>query len=75
MLYPVAATGLWMLVSWGPVIWFVAATGETLMYTVFAQSFFYRPLIAVLHCIVALLYIMFRIVLFLQKRQQAMPVR
>ena len=39
MLYPVASTGLWMMVSWGPVIWFVAALGETLMFTVFSNYF------------------------------------
>lgn len=75
MLYPVASTGLWMMVSWGPVIWFVAALGETLMYTVFSEFFFHRPQIAIIHGCVALLYILFRVVLFLQKRQQALPVR
>jgi hypothetical protein len=75
MLYPVASTGLWMMVSWGPVIWFVAALGETLMFTVFSEFFFYRPQIAIIHGCVALLYICFRVALFLQKRQQAMPVR
>lgn len=75
MLYPVASTGLWMMVSWGPVIWFVAALGETLMFTVFSKYFFYRPQIAIIHGCVAVLYICFRTVLFLQKRQQAKPVR
>ncbi len=75
MLYPVASTGLWMMVSWGPVIWFVAALGETLMFTVFSNYFFYRPQVAIIHGCVALLYIAFRVVLFLQKRQQAKPRR
>ena len=75
MLFPVASIGLWMMVSWGPVIWFVAATGEALMFTVFWEYFYYRPVIAAIHCCVAILYIAFRIVLFLQKRQQAMPQR
>lgn len=75
MLFPVAATGLWMMVSWGPVIWFVAAAGETLMFTVFWEYFYFRPAIAVIHGCVALLYIAFRIVLLLQKRQQTMPQR
>jgi Family of unknown function (DUF6163) len=75
MLYPVASTGLWMMVSWGPVIWFVAALGEALMFTVFSKYFFYRPQIAIIHGSVAVLYICFRTVLFLQKRQQAKPVR
>jgi hypothetical protein len=75
MLYPVASTGLWMMVSWGPVIWFVAALGETLMFTVFSNYFFYRPQIAIVHGCVALLYILFRIVLFVQKRQHAKPIR
>lgn len=75
MLYPVASTGLWMMVSWGPVIWFVAALCESLMFTVFSEFFFYKPQIAVIHGLVAAIYIFFRVVLFLQKRQQAMPAR
>ena len=45
------------------------------MFTVFWEYFYYRPAIAVIHGCVALLYIAFRIVLLLQKRQQAMPQR
>ncbi|MEK1887220.1 MAG: DUF6163 family protein [Phyllobacterium sp.] len=75
VLYPVASTGLWMMVSWGPVIWFVAALGETLMFTTFSRYFFYKPQVAVIHGSVALVYIAFRILLFVQKRRQAKPRR
>jgi hypothetical protein len=75
VLYPVASTGLWMMVSWGPIIWFVAALGETLMFTTFSRYFFYKPQVAVIHGSVAILYIAFRILLFVQKRRQAKPRR
>ena len=33
--FPFAAIGLWMLASWGPVIWVICAVTETVMYFVF----------------------------------------
>lgn len=37
--YLVAAVGLWILVSWGLVVWIYAAVVEIAMYTVFAGTF------------------------------------
>ncbi|TIW00466.1 MAG: hypothetical protein E5V74_15345, partial [Mesorhizobium sp.] len=65
----VAAAGLWMLASWGPVIWFICAATETVMYAGFPDLFGHRLLIVISHASVALLYIVFRVVIWLQKRQ------
>ena len=55
-----------MLASWGPVIWFICAVTEIVMYAGFPELFGHRMLIVVSHACVALLYIGFRIVIYLQ---------
>ncbi|THF59806.1 DUF6163 family protein [Ollibium composti] len=69
VLFPIAAAGLWMLASWGPVIWFICAATETAMYGGFSPLFGERLPIVAAHAVVALLYIAFRIVLHWRKRQ------
>ena len=59
--FPFAAIGLWMLASWGPVIWFICAVTETVMYFGFPDLFGHRLLIVSRHLAVALLYIGFRV--------------
>jgi hypothetical protein len=66
--FPFAAIGLWMLSSWGPVIWFICAATETIMYVGFPELFGDRLVIIASHLLVALLYLAFRAVIFLQKR-------
>jgi hypothetical protein len=68
--YPFAASGLWMLASWGPVIWFICAAIEVVMYAGFPNLFGARTAIVWSHGVVALFYIGFRIAIFLQKRRQ-----
>lgn len=70
VLFPVAATGLWLTVSWGPVIWVAAAATETAMYGAFPDLFGHRPLILVLHFLVAVIYVGFRVVLYVQRRRR-----
>jgi uncharacterized RDD family membrane protein YckC len=67
--YPFAGIGLWMLASWGPVIWFICAATEVTMYAGFPDLFGHRFAIVISHAFVALLYIAFRVVIFFQKRQ------
>ncbi|TIX08531.1 MAG: hypothetical protein E5V46_25655, partial [Mesorhizobium sp.] len=62
-----AAAGLWMLASWGPVIWFICAATEIVMYAGFPDLFGHRPLIIASHATVAVLYIIFRVAIWLQK--------
>lgn len=71
MLFPVAAVGLWMVVSWGPVIWVAAALTEIAMYVGFPQLFGQKPLVILSHLAVATLYLLFRIILYRQTRAAA----
>ncbi|WP_343314392.1 DUF6163 family protein [Brucella sp. BE17] len=71
LLMPVAATGLWMRAPWGPVLWLVAAIGEIAIYSIFSRYFEYRPLTAGLNATFILIYIIFRVLLWLEKKKQA----
>ena len=59
--FPFAGIGLWMLASWGPVIWFICAATETVMYLGFPELFGQRTLIVASHVCVIVLYATFRI--------------
>ena len=69
VLFPFAAAGLWMLASWGPVIWFLCAATETVMYAGLTRLFGERWQIVATHAAVALVYIVFRLLLHWQRRQ------
>ena len=66
--YPFAAIGLWMLASWGPVIWVICAVTETAMYFLFPDLYGHRLLIVSSHLGVAVLYIGFRVLFHWQHR-------
>jgi hypothetical protein len=70
--FPFASIGLWMLSSWGPVIWFICAFTEMVMYIGFPDLFGHRPLIVLSHILVGVLYVLFRVTIFLQKRRAAL---
>jgi hypothetical protein len=67
--YPFAAIGLWMLASWGPVIWVICAITETVMYFFFPDLYGNRLLIVSSHLFVALLYAAFRLLIYWQHRR------
>ncbi|MBV2142774.1 hypothetical protein KUG47_04575 [Falsochrobactrum sp. TDYN1] len=71
VLMPVAATGLWMRAPWGPVLWFVAAIGEIAIYSAFSRYFEYKPITVAFNAVCILVYIIFQVLLFLQKRRQS----
>ncbi len=71
VLFPFAASGLWMVASWGAVIWFLCAAIEVTMYAGFPELFGARPFAVVLHVLIAIVYCGFRVVFYLQKRRQA----
>ncbi|MBU4530048.1 MAG: hypothetical protein KUA43_06970 [Hoeflea sp.] len=75
VLLPVAAVGLWMQVSWGPVIWVVAAGSEIVMHKGFPLWYGERPLLVIAHVVVISVYIGFRAALFIKRRQDARLVR
>ena len=68
VLFPVAASGLWMVVSWGPVIWVAAAVAEAIMYLGFPNLFGERPVTLIAHAAVAFLYLVFRLALYRETR-------
>jgi hypothetical protein len=74
VLFPVASLGLWLTVSWGPVLWVLAAGGQILMYGLLPETFGANGLIILLHGVVALLYLVFRLVLWLENRRQRRQV-
>ena len=71
VLFPVAASGLWMVASWGPVIWFICASIEVAMYLGFPELFGSRIEVVASHLFVATLYCVFRAIFFWQRRKQA----
>lgn len=75
VLFPFAAIGLWMTASWGPVIWFICAAAETLMYAGFPGLFGYRRTIVFSHLLVASLYAVLRLIVYFQKRKSALNPR
>jgi hypothetical protein len=68
VLMPVAAVGLWMEVSWGAVIWVLAAGMEIGMYQLLPQWFGEKPLVLALHALVAATYIAFRLAFLVRAR-------
>lgn len=75
VLMPVAAVGLWMEVSWGAVIWVVAAGAQVIMHQFLWRWFGALPLVVGLHAAVALIYIAFRIAFLVRDRIRAGKVR
>jgi len=75
VVYPVAALGLWLLVSWGPVLWVVAAAVEITMFEVYPQIFGTRPMLLTLHLIVAATFLLFRAAIAYQRARQAKAAR
>lgn len=71
VLMPVAATGLWMRAPWGPVLWFIAAMGEIAIYSVFSRYFEYKPFTVAFNLLAIAIYIVFRILFYLEKRRQS----
>lgn len=67
--YPFAAIGLWMLASWAPVIWFICAITEVIMYGFYPDLFGHRFAVVISHVTVALIYTAFRVVIFMQKKE------
>src|SRR5690606_23806592 len=71
VLFPFAASGLWMVASWGAVIWFLCAVIEVTMYAGFPELFGVHVVAVALHVWIAAVYCAFRFVFHLQKRRQA----
>ena len=75
VVFPVAALGLWLTVSWGPVIWVIAAGAQVLMYTVWPDIFGAHIPVVILHAAVAAIFITFRVLLSIRRRKFREGVR
>lgn len=67
--FPFAAIGLWMLASWGPVVWLICAITEVVMYAGFPQMFGWRVGAVATHLSIAAFYLLLRLVIYFQKRR------
>jgi hypothetical protein len=69
VMFPFAASGLWMVASWGPVIWLICAATEGLMYVGLPHLFGGRYVVVLSHILVAAIYIGLRWMIHVQKRR------
>ena len=75
VLFPVASLGLWLATSWGAVLWAMAAIIQILMYVVWPHIFGENHLVPFLNVLVASLYVVFRVALWLESRRKEEKVR
>jgi hypothetical protein len=75
VLFPVAALGLWMAASWGAVIWAIGAGAQVLMYWLWSDIFGHNQLAITMHALVALVYVVFRLALWLEMRHKGEEIR
>ncbi|MDM9629268.1 DUF6163 family protein [Rhizobium sp. S152] len=74
VLFLVTSLGLWLVVSWGPVIWVLAAGGQIIMYGFLPEIFGANRLVVMLHISVALVYLGFRATLWWENRKRRREV-
>ncbi len=68
ILYPVAAVGLWLRSSWGPVIWVLIACTQISMHEIWMTTFGPNRLMSVMIASIALFYIVMRINILFERR-------
>ncbi|WP_348640552.1 DUF6163 family protein [Chelativorans sp. Marseille-P2723] len=69
VLFPFAAVGLWLLASWGAVVWFLCVAMEFAMYGFFPDLYGSRPLLLVLHMAAFGCFAVMRGMLYLRQRR------
>ncbi len=75
VVFPVAALGLWLASSWGPVIWVIGAGAQILMYGFWSDVFGYNNLVMPMHGLIAVVYGLFRLAMWLEKRHRDETIR
>ncbi len=70
VLYPVAGIGLWLLASWGTVIWVLVAVVEAVMHLGFPHLFGGDLLTVILNTLGLAVLVALRIVAFFEARQK-----
>jgi len=74
VLYPVAASGLWMRSRWGIVLWLTGAVTETACMTVYSSYFSLNLWIPVLHVIFLACYGVLSLLIFVSKPRRLQTV-
>lgn len=69
VLFPFAAVGLWLPSPWGPVVWFLCAAIELVMYGGFPELYGERPWLLGAHLAVGLTYGVLRFLLYWRSRR------
>jgi hypothetical protein len=69
VLFPFASVGLWTLASWGPVIWFVCAAAEIIMFGLMSDLYGFKPWIIAGHLLAGGSYVTLRVMIHLEKRR------
>ena len=70
LLFPAAGLGLWMLSSWGGVLWCAGAMLEIVMYTAFADLYGHKPLVALVNVVISIAYVTLSFWLFIQEKKR-----
>ena len=71
VLFPFAGLGLWIVSSWGGVLWAAVATCEVVIYTAYSAEFGSHPYLAVFNLVVTVAYLAFAFWIFLQKKKRS----
>lgn len=74
VIYPIAALGLWSGVSWGAVLWVVAAGCEVLMYGFWPELYGHNQVTVAMHVMVACLFAVFNVLRWYQRREASRAV-
>lgn len=74
VVFPVAALGLWLGVSWGPVIWICGALVQVLMHTLWSDIFGASLLVPLMYVVTIGAYGLFRAALILERREKVSRV-
>ncbi len=69
VLYPVAAVGLWLRASWGPVVWIGIAASEIAMHEIWANIFGENRMMTMMIGSCALLYLVLRFGTYRERRK------
>ncbi|WP_377288156.1 DUF6163 family protein [Rhizobium sp. SG2393] len=75
VVFPVAAVGLWLLVSWGPVIWLLGAAIELTMFEFYPAVFGTRPVLLAAHAMIVATFLAFQAVFAWERYKKAKAAR
>ena len=70
VLLPCASMGLWMLTSWGIVLWTIACLIEISIYGVWSDFYMSRPEIVVAHVVALAILFAFIVIIAIQRRRE-----